>query len=141
MSADRLSTRGILRIVIVVVCAALALYVVYRLRRPISWLVIAGFIAVAMTGPVNLLHRVMKRGLAIACAYLILVMIPIGVGVALIPSLVGQAEDLAQDVPSYAQDVTDFVNDNSTLKDLNQKDDFTSEIERSAAGHAGSSRS
>jgi predicted PurR-regulated permease PerM len=133
MSAERLSTRGILRIVIVVVCAALALYVVYRLRRPISWIVIAGFIAIAMTGPVNLLHRVMKRGLAIACAYLILVLIPVGIGVALIPSLVGQAEDLAQDVPSYAQDVTNFVEDNNTLNDLNEKYDFTSEIESAAS--------
>jgi predicted PurR-regulated permease PerM len=133
MSADRLSTRGIVRIVIVVVCAALALYVVYRLRKPISWLVIAAFIAVAMTGPVNLLHRVMKRGLAIACAYLILALIPIGIGVALIPSLVGQAEDLAQDVPSYATDVTNFVNDNETLSNLNDKYDFTSEIESAAS--------
>jgi predicted PurR-regulated permease PerM len=133
MSADRLTTRGIVRIVIVVVCAALALYVVYRLRKPISWLVIAAFIAIAMTGPVNLLHRVMKRGLAIACAYLILALIPIGIGVALIPSLVGQAEDLAQDVPSYAQDVTNFVNDNNTLSNLNEKYDFTSEIENAAS--------
>jgi predicted PurR-regulated permease PerM len=133
MSADRLSTRGIVRIVIVVVCAALALYIVYRLRKPISWLVIAAFIAVAMTGPVNLLHRVMKRGLAIACAYLALALIPIGIGAALIPGLVGQAEDLAQDVPSYAQDVTDFVNDNETLSNLNEKYDFTSEIESAAS--------
>jgi predicted PurR-regulated permease PerM len=85
-----------------------------------------------MTGPVNLLQRVMKRGLAIAVTYLVLLLIPIGIGVALIPDLVGQAEDLAQDVPSYAQDVTDFVNDNKTLSDLNDKYDFTSEIESAA---------
>ena len=76
------STRTILRIVLIVVLAALALYIVYRLRRPISFLVIAAFIAVAMTGPVNLLQRVMKRGLAIAAAYAILVAIPIGIGIA-----------------------------------------------------------
>ena len=126
------TTRAILRILIIVVLAAIALYVLYRLRKPLSFIVIAAFIAVAMTGPVNLLQRFMKRGLAIAAAYAILVAIPIGIGVALVPSMVNQAEDLAQDVPEYAQDVTDFVNDNKTLNDLNEKYDFTSEIENAA---------
>jgi predicted PurR-regulated permease PerM len=112
---------------------AAVLYVIVLLRRPITWIVIALFLAVAMSGPVNLLQRRMKRGLAIALSYLVLILIPIGIGAALIPSIVGQAEDLAADVPGYAQDVTEFVNDNETLSDLNQKYDFTSEIE-SAAG-------
>ena len=135
MEVKGLSTRAIMRIVLIVVLAALALYIVYRLRRPISFLVIAAFIAVAMTGPVNLLHRVMKRGLAIAVAYAVLVAIPIGIGILLVPSLVNQAEELATNVPEYAQDVTDFVNENNTLNSLNEKYDFTSEIEK-AAGEA-----
>ena len=133
MAAERPSTRAILRIVLIVVLAAIALYVVYRLRRPISWIVIAAFIAIAMTGPVNLLQRFMKRGLAIAIAYLMLVAIPIGIGAALVPSLVNQAEELARNVPTYAQDVTEFVNDNETLNGLNEKYDFTSEIESAAS--------
>jgi predicted PurR-regulated permease PerM len=125
--------RAVLRAVLIVVVVAAVLYVIVLLRRPITWIVIALFLAVAMSGPVNLLQRRMKRGLAIALAYLVLILIPIGIGAALIPSIVGQAEDLAADVPGYAQDVTEFVNDNETLSDLNQKYDFTSEIE-SAAG-------
>ena len=126
------ATRIILRTVVTVVLAALAIYVVYRLRRPISWLVIAAFIAVAMTGPVTLLERVMKRGLAIAVAYLVAVLVPLGIIAALVPTMVGQAEDLANDVPEYAADVTKFVNDNETLSNLNDKYDFTSEIEKAA---------
>jgi predicted PurR-regulated permease PerM len=125
--------RAVLRAVLIVVVVALVLYLIVLLRRPITWIVIALFLAVAMSGPVNLLQRHMKRGIAIGLAYLALVLVPIGIGAALIPSIVGQAEDLAADVPGYAQDVTDFVNDNETLSDLNQKYDFTSEIE-SAAG-------
>jgi predicted PurR-regulated permease PerM len=125
--------RAVLRAVLIVVVVAAVLYVIVLLRRPITWIVIALFLAVAMSGPVNLLQRRMKRGLAIALSYLVLILIPIGIGAALIPSIVGQAEDLAADVPGYAQDVTEFVNDNETLSDLNQKYDFTSEIE-SAAG-------
>ena len=121
--------RAVLRTVLTVVAVALALYLVYRLRQPISWLIIAAFIAVAMSGPVNLLQRRMKRGLAIALAYWALIMIPIGLGALLIPNLVGQVEDLAGNVPEYAQDVTDFVNENQTLNDLNDKYDFTSELQ------------
>ncbi len=132
MASDRPSTRTIMRIVLLVVLAALALYILYRVRKPLSFIVVAGFIAIAMTGPVNLLQRFMKRGLAVATAYLILVAIPILLGVLLIPTMVGQAEDLANNVPTYAADVTKFVEENQTLNDLNEKYDFTSEIESAA---------
>jgi predicted PurR-regulated permease PerM len=133
MAIERPTTRTILRMVLTVVLSALALYVLYRLRRPISWLVIAAFIGVAMSGPVNLLSRVMKRGLAIALAYVILVAVPVGLAAALVPGLVSQAEELARDVPGYAEDVTDFVNENDTLRDLDEKYDITSEIESAAS--------
>ena len=72
-------TRTIIRTVLIVVCVVLALYVIYLLRRPLSWIVIAAFIAVAAAGPVNYLQRHMKRGLAIAITYLTLILIPVGV--------------------------------------------------------------
>jgi predicted PurR-regulated permease PerM len=124
--------RAVLRTVVIVVAVALALYLVYQLRTPITWLIIAAFIAVAMSGPVNLLQRRMKRGFAVALSYLALVLIPIGLGALLVPSLVNQIEDLADNVPQYAQDVEEFVQDNETLNDLNDKYDFTSEIQSAA---------
>ena len=124
--------RAALRTVLIVVSVALALYLIVLLQRPLTWLVIAAFLAVAMSGPVNVLQRHMKRGLAIAITYLVLIMIPIGLGALLIPSLVGQIEDLAGNVPQYAQDVTDFVQENNTLNDLNDKYDFTSELQSAA---------
>ena len=124
--------RVVLRTVLIVVAVALTLYVLYLLRRPITWLVIAAFIAVAMSGPVNVLQRHMKRGLAIALAYVALITIPIGLGALLVPSLVDQVENLAGNVPQYAQDVTEFVQDNGTLNDLNDKYNFTSEIQSAA---------
>jgi predicted PurR-regulated permease PerM len=132
MPGESQTTRIIVRTVVIVILAALALYILYRVRKPLGFVVVAAFIAVAMTGPVNLLERKMKRGFAVAVAYLVLVAIPIVLGVLLIPTMVSQAEDLANNVPSYAQDVTDFVNENQTLSDLNEKYDFTSEIENAA---------
>jgi predicted PurR-regulated permease PerM len=74
----------------------------------------------------------MKRGFAIALTYLALLLIPVGLGALLVPSLVDQVENFANNVPEYAQDVTDFVHDNNTLSDLNQKYDFTTEIQSAA---------
>ena len=125
--------RSVLRAVLIIVSVVISLYVIYLLRTPIIWLVIAAFIAVAMSGPVNLFSRVMPRGLAIAGSYLILILIPIGLGALLIPAIVEQAEQLANDIPDYASDVTQFVNDNQTLRDLNNRYDFTSEIESLAS--------
>ena len=45
--------RAVLRTVLIVVAVAVALYVVVQLRKPITWLVIAAFIAVAMSGPIH----------------------------------------------------------------------------------------
>src|SRR5215212_2150204 len=87
--------RAVVRTVLTVVVVVVVLYLIYLLKEPITWLVIAAFIAVAMSGPVNLLHRYMKRGLAIALAYVALITIPIALGALIIPSLVDQVENLA----------------------------------------------
>ena len=49
--------RAVVRNVLVVVCVVLVLYVIYLLRKPISWLVIAAFLAIALAGPVNFFQR------------------------------------------------------------------------------------
>jgi predicted PurR-regulated permease PerM len=125
-------TRAIVRTVAVVVAAALILYVIYLLRKPISWLIIAGFIAIAAAGPVNFFQRYMRRGLAIALVYLLIVLIPIGLGILLIPPVVDEVGELADNAPQYVQDVEDYVNDNDTLNDLNQKYDFTDKLSEEA---------
>jgi predicted PurR-regulated permease PerM len=133
MPAGESNTRIILRAVLIVVAVVIVLYVIYQLRRPISWLVIAAFIAIALSGPVNALSQHMRRGFAIAIVYLVLLLIPIGILALLIPSMVSQGEELANNAPQYAEDVTDFVNRNETLSNLNQDYDITGKIEEEAA--------
>jgi predicted PurR-regulated permease PerM len=132
MPAAESTPRAILRNVLIVVAVVLALYLIYLLRRPLSWLVIAAFIAIAVSGPVNVLSQRMRRGLAIALVYIALILIPIGIGALIIPGLVSQAEDLGTNAPEYAQDVTDFVNENETLGNLNDKYDITGKLEEEA---------
>ncbi|MGH2922923.1 MAG: AI-2E family transporter [Solirubrobacterales bacterium] len=124
--------RAIARTVLIVVAVLVLLYVVYLLRKPLSWLVIAAFIAIAAAGPVNVLQRYLKRGFAIALVYLIFVLIPIGLGALLVPPLVSEIEDLANNAPEYAADVEEYVEDNETLNDLNEDYDITTKISEEA---------
>jgi predicted PurR-regulated permease PerM len=125
--------RVIARNVLVVVGVVLTLYVIFLLRQPISWLIIAAFIAIALAGPVNFFQRYMRRGLAIALTYFALLLIPIGLGVLLVPPIVNQVSDVATNAPEYVQDVEDYVNDNKTLRDLNEKYDITQKLQEEAA--------
>lgn len=127
-----LTARSIARTVLIVVGVLMILYVLYLLRKPVSWLVIAAFIAVAAAGPVNVLQRRMRRGFAIALTYIVIVLIPIGLGALLIPPIVSQVEDLANNAPEYVQDIEDYVNKNETLNNLNQDYDITTKLEEEA---------
>jgi predicted PurR-regulated permease PerM len=108
------------RVVLVVVAVVVSLYVIWLLRKPISWVFIAGFLAIALTGPVNLLSRFMPRRLAIATTYLGLILIPILLIAVLVPPIVREGSDLAGKAPQYAQDVQRFVNENPRLRTLEQ---------------------
>ncbi len=127
------TARSIARAVLIVVAVLLTIYVLYLLRKPLSWLIIAAFIAVAAAGPVNVLQRRMRRGFAIAIVYLVIALIPVGLGALLIPPIVSQSEDLADNAPEYVQDVEDFVNDNKTLQNLNEDYDITGKLQDEAA--------
>jgi predicted PurR-regulated permease PerM len=124
--------RTIVRTVLTVVSVLLVIYVLYLLRRPVSWLIIAAFLAIATAGPVNFFQRRMKRGFAIAAVYLILILIPVGLGALLIPPIVNQVEDLAANAPEYVQDVEDWVVKNDTLNDLNDDYDITAKLSEEA---------
>jgi predicted PurR-regulated permease PerM len=118
----------IARNVLIVAGVVLILYIVYLLRKPISWLVIAAFLAIALAGPVNFFQRYMKRGLAIALVYFGLLAIPIGLGAVLLPPIVNQISDVATNAPDYVNDVENYVQDNKTLNDLNEKYDITQKL-------------
>jgi predicted PurR-regulated permease PerM len=126
------SIRSILRICLVVVAVIITAYLVYLLQEPISWLVIAAFVAIAVSGPIAILSRHMRRGLAIASVYGMLIAFPVILLVLLLPPLVSQAEDLVNNLPQYAADVTEFVNENETLSSLNEDYDITGTLEEEA---------
>jgi predicted PurR-regulated permease PerM len=127
-----LSVRNIVRIVLVVVCVAITLYLLWLLRKPISWLVISVFLAVALSPPVNYLATKMKRGFAIALAYVGLLLVPILLIALIVPPLITEASNFADDVPQYADDVTVFVQENERLRNINEDYDITGKLEEEA---------
>lgn len=132
MTRPEMTARSIARTVLIVVAVLLTIYVLYLLRKPISWLVIAAFIAVAAAGPVNVLQRKMKRGVAIVIVYIVIALIPVALSALLIPSLVGQIEYLADNTPEYVQDIENWVQDNETLSNLNDDYDITGKLQAEA---------
>jgi predicted PurR-regulated permease PerM len=125
-------TRAVFRAVLIVIAVALTLYLLYLLRKPLGWMVIAGFIAIAVSGPINLLSRHMRRGFAIAIVYLIVILTPFAMLAVLVPPIVEQGQNLADRAPQYAQDVQDYVNKNERLQDLNDKYDLTTKLQEQA---------
>ena len=128
-----IDTRSAVRAVAVLLGAVAGVYIVYLLRTPLSWLFIAGFIAIAVSGPVNVLSRKMKRGFAIMIVYIGIMLVPLGLLALLVPPIVDQVNTLVDDAPQYSQDITEFVNENETLRDLDQDYDITTKIQEEAA--------
>jgi predicted PurR-regulated permease PerM len=121
------------RTVLIVVAISVAFYLVYLLRRPVGWLLVATFLAVTLSGPVNFLDARMKRGFAITIVYLGLLAVPFALGALMVPPLVEQGTNLAQDAPGYADDITKFVNDNQTLREIDKDYDVTQKLQDEAA--------
>ena len=65
------------------------------------------FMAVALSTPVNMLNRYMKRGFAIGLVYLALFGAVALLVALLVPPIVNEGNDLADNAPSYVQDVRD----------------------------------
>jgi predicted PurR-regulated permease PerM len=127
-----ISARNIVRIVLVIVGVAILLYLVWKLRRPISWLLISVFLATALSPAVNRLARRMRRGFAITIVYLGLLLVPILLIALIVPPLITEANHFADNVPRYADDVTEYVQKNDTLRKLNQDYDITGQLESEA---------
>jgi predicted PurR-regulated permease PerM len=127
------SATDVLRATLTIAGAIFALYIVYLLRKPITWLVIAAFIALALSPPVNFLDRRMRRGFAIAIVYFGLLLIPIGIGALVVPPVVTQTRQFVDRAPHYASDVQDFFKRNRTLRNLDKKYDLGGQLQKKAA--------
>ena len=130
--------RIVVRNILIVFGVALAVYLVYLLRQPITWIVIAGFIAVAISGPVSFVqHYVKRRSLAVAIVYLVLIAIPIGILSLIGGTVVRQATELVADLPGYVDQFSQFVQQNATLNRLERDYDVTGKLQEQVSSLPG----
>jgi predicted PurR-regulated permease PerM len=127
-----LTIRATLRVVLVVVAVVFTLLLIYVLRRPLTWIFVAAFIAIALSGPITFLERWMKRGFAIAIVYICLILTPFALIGLLVPPIVTQANTLVRNLPDYAREFTEFVNGNEQLRQLQEDYDLTGKLEEQA---------
>ncbi|HEX6387994.1 MAG TPA: AI-2E family transporter, partial [Solirubrobacteraceae bacterium] len=128
-----LQPRVIARTVLTVLAVLAAVYVVYLLRKPIGYVVVATFIAITLSGPVNVLSRHMRRGAAIALTYVGVLMVPVLLALIVVPPMVREGTNLAEKAPEYANDVQEYVEKNKRLRELNDEYDITGKLEEEAA--------
>lgn len=121
MAVEGPTSKAVLRAMLIAVAVALSLYLIYLLRKPISWLIIAAFLALAAAGPVNFLSRYMKRGFAITITYILIISVPLGLIAGITPSVANQVENLINEAPQYASDVENLVQSSDLLQDLDKK--------------------
>ncbi len=127
------STRAVLRVVLIVLAVVGTLFLVELLWQPIAWILIAMFFSVALSGPVNILARRMRRGLAITIVYLAVLLVPIALAALIVPPLVRQGVDFVQDFPQYANDIEAWIEGNERLQKLNQDLGHTERLNSLAA--------
>jgi predicted PurR-regulated permease PerM len=136
-SDDASWDRKMLRTIATVVLAVLSLLLIYRLRTPLLWLVIALFVAIAASGPVNLLARHMKRGFAIAIVYVLILLIPLAIGAALLPPLVKSGVSLVEHLPAYIHDFQHTLQKNRRFQRIDQNFDLNQQLTNLAGNLSG----
>lgn len=137
-AGDGIFDRRVLRVVLTVLLSVIAVWLIYTLRTPIFWLVIAAFLAIAASGPVNKLAEYMRRGIAIVIVYVAILVIPIAFAALLLPPLVESAVDLAKSMPQYVNDVRDWIEGSDLFEKLDRNFDVNQKLADAADDLAGS---
>lgn len=99
-------------------------------RTPLGWLILALFLAVAMSRPVNRLARRMPRGRAILISYLTLFLVPAAIAALIIPTIVDGANQLAQEAPGYVNDLQRSIAKNKKLRKLDNQYGITQSLQK-----------
>jgi predicted PurR-regulated permease PerM len=95
---------GVLRIVLIFVATAIALYLVWRVRGVLELLTISLFFAFALFPVIDAVSAKTRapRALVTLGVYLILAMLVALIGYVVVPSLVKEVHSLSHDAPRYA---------------------------------------
>ena len=128
------ATTGVVVRIVATVAATLALFaILWQVRGPIVWVLIAAMLATALAPPIDRLARHMPRFLAIVIVYIALVLIPVGLLLLAIPPLVTEASNLIQSLPNLIQDLQNTLQSNKQLASLLADFDPLDELKKQAS--------
>ncbi|MGH2958562.1 MAG: AI-2E family transporter [Solirubrobacterales bacterium] len=127
-SADKQFDRRVIRVIAMVIIALLLLSLISLLRTPLMWLTIALFVAIAVSGPVNILAKRMPRNGAIGVIYFTIVLLPVVLGAVLLPPLVSSTVDLINDLPAYIQDFETTLAKDKRFEKIDQNFDVQQQL-------------
>jgi predicted PurR-regulated permease PerM len=101
------STRGIVRMVLLLVVSAVALYLLWRVRSVVRLIGISLFLALALIPVVDAIDRRvrMHRAAIILGVYVVLLAAVAVVGAVVVPSMVKEIGQLSHDAPRYAHEL------------------------------------
>src|SRR5271165_2690561 len=113
------SLRAVLRIVLVVVGCAIALYLLWRVRTVVRLVAISVFLALVIYPVVDAIERRTRvyRSLIILAVYLFLIAAVAVIGYLVIPSMVREIAQLSHDAPRYARE----LRANATFRDYDNR--------------------
>jgi predicted PurR-regulated permease PerM len=126
------SFRGVLRIVLIVLGCALALYLLWRVRTVVKLAGISLFLALALIPVVDSLdHRVrVPRAMIILTVFVALIGAVVVVGALVVPSMVKEVGQLSHNAPQYAHD----LRANSTFRRYDNRYHISATLVRDARG-------
>jgi predicted PurR-regulated permease PerM len=129
MDQDAVSTRLIVKVVLVAAAVLGALYLIYLLRTVIGLVLIAAFFALAIAPAVNWLNeRKVPRAMAILLVYLGIGGTIFGIGLLLVPPVVSGVENLSNDVPGYVDD----LRNNKTIREYDDRYHISDKLQEQA---------
>jgi predicted PurR-regulated permease PerM len=129
MGQSAVSSRLIVKIVLVTAATLAALYLLYQVRSVIGLLLIGAFFALAVAPAVNWLDdRRVPRVVAILAVYLGIGGTIFGIGLVLVPPVVSGVESLSQDFPGYVDD----LRHNKTFREYDDRYNITQKIQDQA---------
>ena len=100
--------RTILQILLIVIVVAITLEVIWIARHVLAWVVIALFLALALNPLVGSIERRtrLSRAPAIGLAYVLVLLVIVGVGASFVPKLIDEVNGFVQATPNYVHDLT-----------------------------------
>jgi predicted PurR-regulated permease PerM len=101
------SVRGVLRIALILVGCAIALYLLWRVRTVVRLAGISVFLALALVPIVDSLdrHARLPRAVVILAVFVVLIASVAVIGAVVAPSMVKEIGQLSRDAPQYARDL------------------------------------